>query len=77
MRHAQAKLAQKGCDWILANDVGQDPAVFGGETNQITLLKKAHAQKIANEVWREVWPAMTKDAVAKRLVPHIMTALQI
>lgn len=73
VRHAQAKLMKKGSDWILANNVGQDPAVFGGETNQITLLKKAHADKITHEAW----PVMTKDAIAKRLIPHIITALQI
>ena len=35
--HARAKLARKGCDWIIANDVTQ-PGVMGGEENAVLLL---------------------------------------
>src|SRR5258708_23953573 len=36
--HARAKLAKKGCDWILANDVSPGSGTFGGDRNTIHLL---------------------------------------
>jgi dUTP pyrophosphatase len=35
--NARAKLAAKGCDWIVANDVSQ-PGVMGGAANTVTLV---------------------------------------
>ncbi len=64
-RHAAAKLASKGCDWIVANDVSQ-PGVMGGEQNTVTLFS-------ADGV--EPWPTLSKDAVAQRLAERIAAAL--
>lgn len=62
--HARAKIAKKGCDWIVANDVSGD--VMGGANNQVLLITKTGA---------EAWPLMAKDAVAKRLTAQIAQAL--
>ena len=62
--NAQAKLARKGCDWIVANDVSGD--VMGGKRNQVHLLTDTGV-----EGWRE----MTKDAVAERLAARIVATL--
>ncbi len=59
--HAQAKLARKGCDWIVANDVSE--GVFGTDRNAVTLVTKAGAEK---------WPAGSKDSVAERLIDRIV-----
>ncbi len=44
LAHAEAKLAQKGADWIVANDVseasGVEGGVMGGLRNRIILLKR-------------------------------------
>jgi dUTP pyrophosphatase len=45
---AAAKLARKGCDWILANDVSPGTAVFGGARNRVLLLGR--------DGTREEWP---------------------
>ena len=37
--NAKAKLASKGCDWILANDVSPQSGVMGGDRNTITLVR--------------------------------------
>lgn len=37
--HARAKLAKKGCDWIIANDVTQ-PGVMGGADNAVLIISK-------------------------------------
>ena len=66
VEHARAKLAKKGCDWILANDVSQGTGTFGGEENTIHLID-------ARSV--ESWPRMTKGEVAAKLAARIADAL--
>ncbi|MFN7055744.1 bifunctional phosphopantothenoylcysteine decarboxylase/phosphopantothenate--cysteine ligase CoaBC [Hyphomonas sp.] len=63
-RHAREKLARKGCDWIVANDVSGD--VMGGAENEIALITHAGAER---------WPRMAKDAVSARLASRIADAL--
>ena len=58
--NARAKLAAKGCDWIVANNVGGN--VMGGDTNRVHLLSASTA---------EDWPEMSKADVARRLVDRI------
>lgn len=62
--HAQGKLARKGCDWIIANDVSGD--VMGGAENEIALIRKGEVAR---------WPRMDKAAVARRLAIEIAQAL--
>jgi phosphopantothenoylcysteine decarboxylase/phosphopantothenate--cysteine ligase len=62
VRNAQAKLAHKGCDWILANDVSPQTGVFGGDRNTIHLVT-------ADGV--EDWPTQSKDEVAAMLVARV------
>jgi phosphopantothenoylcysteine decarboxylase/phosphopantothenate--cysteine ligase len=62
--HAQAKLASKGCDWIVANDVSGD--VMGGDRNSVHLVTTTGV---------EDWPELPKDAVADRLAQRIAQAL--
>lgn len=67
VEHAKAKLAKKGCDWILANDVSPASGVMGGEMNSIHLVTAAGV---------ETWPTQTKPAVARMLVERIAKALR-
>ena len=62
--HAEAKLARKGCDWIVANDVVADP--MGGDANRVQLIT---ASGIEN------WERMSKDRVAVRLMERIVDEL--
>lgn len=65
---AREKLARKGCDWILANDVSPGTGVFGGARNRILLLTADGAA--------EEWPELGKDEVARRLVDRVAAALR-
>ena len=65
---ARAKLARKGCDWILANDVSTGTGVFGGACNRILLLTGSGPA--------EDWPELDKLAVARRLVERIAATLE-
>ena len=65
--NAKAKLASKGCDWILANDVSPKSGVMGGDRNTITLVRASGV---------EAWPPQSKDEVASRLVARIADLLK-
>ena len=62
--NAQAKLARKGCDWIIANDVSGD--VMGGAANTVHIVT-------ADGV--ESWAQMAKEEVAERLAARILDEL--
>jgi phosphopantothenoylcysteine decarboxylase / phosphopantothenate---cysteine ligase len=64
--HARAKLARKGCDLIVANDVSPEGGVMGGERNTVHLVS-------ADGV--ETWPTLPKDEVARRLVARLARML--
>jgi phosphopantothenoylcysteine decarboxylase / phosphopantothenate---cysteine ligase len=64
VEQGRAKLARKGCDWILANDVAPGTATFGGDDNRIHLIT---AEGVDD------WPQMTKAEVAARLCGAIAT----
>ncbi len=62
--HAKAKLAKKGADWIVANDVSGD--VMGGERNAIHIVTVTGV---------ESWPDAPKDEVARLLAARIDAAM--
>ena len=64
IKHAQAKLAKKGCDWIVANDVSGD--VMGGDHNAMIIITSDGEEK---------WPLMMKDDAARKLANKIAEAL--
>ncbi len=66
MANARKKLAAKGADWILANDVSPQSGIMGGVENAVHLVS-------ADGV--EDWPRMPKEDVARRLVERIAAAL--
>jgi phosphopantothenoylcysteine decarboxylase/phosphopantothenate--cysteine ligase len=59
--NAKAKLAKKGCDWIVANDVSVE-GTMGGDDNAVSLVTAAGI---------EPWEAMSKAEVARRLAARI------
>jgi phosphopantothenoylcysteine decarboxylase/phosphopantothenate--cysteine ligase len=65
--NAKAKLARKGCDWILANDVSPQTGVMGGDRNTIELVTASGV---------EAWPPQSKDDVAAMLIARIAAALK-
>lgn len=63
--HAQAKLARKGCDWIIANDVAADP--MGGDANRVHLVTASGVDS---------WDRLPKDAVARQIIAKVADALR-
>ncbi len=59
VENARGKLTKKGCDLIVANDVGRERGIFGGEQNTVQLVSPSDV---------ESWEPMSKQEVAKRLM---------
>ena len=60
VENARAKLARKGCDWIVANDVSGD--VMGGDSNSVHIVTATAT---------ESWDHLPKAEVAARLAEKI------
>ncbi len=65
--NAKDKLARKGCDWILANDVSPQTGIMGGDSNTIQLVT---AKGI------KAWPPQTKQDVAAMLIARIAAEIE-
>jgi phosphopantothenoylcysteine decarboxylase/phosphopantothenate--cysteine ligase len=65
--NARAKLAAKGLDLIVANDITSPEAGFAADTNRVTLISRGGAA--------EAHPLRTKAAVARTIVDRIETIL--
>ncbi|HZA66575.1 MAG TPA: bifunctional phosphopantothenoylcysteine decarboxylase/phosphopantothenate--cysteine ligase CoaBC [Geminicoccaceae bacterium] len=68
VKSARRKLAAKGCDWIVANDVSIAQGTFGGAFNTVQLIR--------SDAETEVWPRLAKVEVAARLVARIAAYLE-
>ena len=69
LKHAQAKLVKKNCDWIVANDVSLDEVghgVMGGDNNKVVFVTKTGT---------DAWPLMGKIEVAEKLAQKIVETL--
>ncbi len=65
LENAIKKLKSKACDWIIANQVGEKSnPVFGTDENEVILVSSAN---------HEVWPRISKQEVASRLVQKIIS----
>jgi phosphopantothenoylcysteine decarboxylase / phosphopantothenate---cysteine ligase len=69
IENAKAKLARKGCDWIIANDVSPATGVMGGDRNAVHLLSRVKGDGTRIDV--DSWPVMSKEEVANALVKRI------
>jgi phosphopantothenoylcysteine decarboxylase/phosphopantothenate--cysteine ligase len=65
LAYASEKRSKKGCDWIVANDVGG--GVMGGDRNKVHLITAGGT---------ESWPEMEKSEVGARLAARIADALK-
>lgn len=62
--HARAKLARKGCDWIVANDVSGD--AMGGDENEVIVISRSGIKH---------WDQMNKSRIAELLADEITSAI--
>ena len=62
--NARKKRVRKGCDWIIANHISDEPgqAVFGADENKASLIKPTEIID---------WPRQSKHALANKLIEEI------
>ena len=65
-KHAREKLARKGCDWIIANDV-TEPGVMGGDQNAVMIIGAKTIERIERA---------DKDTVSMKIARKVADALQ-
>jgi phosphopantothenoylcysteine decarboxylase / phosphopantothenate---cysteine ligase len=66
IEYARLKLTKKGCDMIVANDVGGGSGTMGGERNTVHLITRDDVEN---------WPMLDKAEVARRLVERMAACL--
>jgi phosphopantothenoylcysteine decarboxylase/phosphopantothenate--cysteine ligase len=71
LAHAKEKRQNKGCDWILANEVGPnvrgEEKTFGAEENHIYFVTEHSAEE---------WPKTSKQNIAHSLVQKIIERIE-
>jgi phosphopantothenoylcysteine decarboxylase/phosphopantothenate--cysteine ligase len=68
VKNAAAKLAGKGLDMIVANDITAPGSGFGAETNQVTIIDKSGEA--------ETLPLLSKYEVAQRILDRVVPLLK-
>ena len=66
IENAKAKLARKGSDWIIANDVSPSSGVMGGDRNTVQIVTRNGVESL---------PPQSKDEVANAIVARIAAEL--
>lgn len=64
LENAKAKIAKKGCNYLIANDISRKDIGFGSDENEVHILsadgtiekiEKASKDKIAKEIFKRIW----------------------
>lgn len=66
--NARAKLDRKGCDLVVANDVGAEQSIFGGDRNRVVIVDTDGAHP---------WEQADKTAIGARLAELIARRLGV
>ena len=67
IEQAILKRKNKNCDWIIANDVGENSSVMGGKYNTVTFITETNVEE---------WQEMSKVKVAEKLAKRIIEKLK-
>ena len=66
--NAKAKLHGKNCDWVIANQIGEEGTGFASDNNAIIILKK--------DGTRETHGSTSKLALAEKIIQAITDTLE-
>jgi len=68
-RNAISKLANKNCDWIIANDVSKKESGFNSDFNEVTIYYKDHKNK------KEKLSLKKKSEISEEIVDRIVAQI--
>lgn len=69
LANAKEKIAKKGCDYLIANDISRKDIGFGSDENEVHILssdgkiekiEKTSKENIAKEILKRIWSTNTK-----------------
>ena len=67
LKNSKAKIDQKNCDWIIANDVSNNSIGFGSDLNEVIILYK--------DKTIEKLPKMKKSLLANKIVKKVISQI--
>ena len=68
-KNAKKKLAEKNCDWVIANDISNKLTGFGSDFNEVTIFyknKKISEEKIFIKKKTEI-----SDEIIEKVISHL------
>tara|TARA_Y100000590_G_scaffold27494_1_gene30819 strand:- start:542 stop:1741 length:1200 start_codon:yes stop_codon:yes gene_type:complete len=65
--NAKKKLAEKNCDWIIANDVSNPNIGFGSDFNEVSIFYK----NMKNEKILKMKKSFLADKIVKKIISHL------
>ena len=66
LKNATEKFLKKGCDWLVANEVGVKKG-FDADDNEVMLLRRDAKGSLSSNAW----PRQSKDLIARQLINEI------
>ena len=67
--NSKQKLQNKGCDWIIANDVSKSDIGFDSDFNEVSIFYKD--EKVDNEIISKTYKSVIADEIVKRVINQL------
>ena len=67
--NSEQKLLNKGCDWIIANDVSKIDIGFDSDFNEVSIFYKD--KKVENETISKTYKSVIADEIVKRIINQL------
>jgi len=67
--NSKQKLQNKGCDWIIANDVSKSDIGFDSDFNEVSIFYKD--EKVDDEIISKTYKSVIADEIVKRVINQL------
>ena len=67
--NSKQKLQNKGCDWIIANDVSKNDIGFDSDFNEVSIFYKD--EKVEDEIISKTYKSVVADEIVKRVINQL------
>ena len=67
--NSKEKLQNKGCDWIIANDVSKNDIGFDSDFNAVSIFYKD--KDVEDEIISKTYKSVVADEIVKRVINQL------
>ena len=67
--NSKQKLQNKGCDWIIANDISKNDIGFDSDFNEVSIFYKD--EKVEDEIISKTYKSVVADEIVKRVINQL------